>query len=238
VLSKRILRDWGMLRRFLIALCKSDHLDKVTVHAVLVDVFNTFQSALYQIELSYPHYAKWIEGPPTSTALKAGGDMSGCSKFHGHNELQCCLVDVLQAKANLHWRYKFMVIGTLATMLRNDTAAPLKVWDALLDGLVSDISHLRKLCFRALSTALELLQTKQQSKEDCDGMQRLFPDKNMQAWNGRAAVVPMDIASCKARSAAITPEYRASVLDLLTKRFASDAFIQSLTNVLSLIQSV
>ena len=42
-----------MLRRFVGALCRSDHLDKVSVHAVLVDVFNTFQSALYRIELRY-----------------------------------------------------------------------------------------------------------------------------------------------------------------------------------------
>ena len=74
------------------------------------------------------------------------------------------LVEVLKAKANLHWRYKFMVIATLATGLRDDSAAPLEVWDALLDGLISDISHLRKLCFRAVGTALELLQTVQQSK--------------------------------------------------------------------------
>jgi hypothetical protein len=74
------------------------------------------------------------------------------------------LVEVLKAKANLHWRYKFMVIATLATGLRDDSAAPLEVWDALLDGLISDISHLRKLSFRAVGTALELLQTVQQSK--------------------------------------------------------------------------
>ena len=64
VLSKRILRDWGMLRRFVIALCRSDHLDKVSVHAVLVEAFNTFQSSLYQMELSYPRYTRWIEPPP------------------------------------------------------------------------------------------------------------------------------------------------------------------------------
>ena len=36
VISKRILRDWGMLRRFLLALCKSDHLDKVAGVCVCV----------------------------------------------------------------------------------------------------------------------------------------------------------------------------------------------------------
>ena len=139
-------------------------LDKVSVHAVLVQVFNTFQSAHYRIELSYPPYTQWTESAPTATALK--GTWPRTSEFKGHAELQVSLVEVLKTKANLHWRYKFMVIGSLATGLRDDSPAPLEVWDALLDGLISDISHLRKLCFRAVGTALELLQTLQQSKVD------------------------------------------------------------------------
>ena len=139
VLSKRILRDWGMMRRFFIALCRSDHLDKVSGHAVLVDLFNTFQSALYQIDLTYPRYAKWIEAGPTGgltggavTGAHCGAGDSGVagsaavvvpSAFHGHTEMQGALVDIFLARPNLHWRYKFMIIGTLATMLRDDQPA-------------------------------------------------------------------------------------------------------------------
>jgi hypothetical protein len=235
-MSKRILRDWAMLRRFLLALCRSDHLDKVTVHAVLVDVFNTFQSALYQIQLDYPPYARWREAPPNATALKAGAG-AAATAFYGHGEMQEALVGVLLAKSNLHWRYKFMVIGTLATTLRDDVAVPLKAWDCLLDGLVSDISHLRKLCFRAVGTALELLQTTQQSKVDLDGSQRRFCDKNFQGWNGRAPLAPVNRYSCRVRAAAVTDEYRAQVRRLLEARFADAGFVESLTRVLSLVQS-
>jgi|LauGreDrversion2_3_1035106.scaffolds.fasta_scaffold234782_1 hypothetical protein len=58
-----------MLRRFMIALCRSDHLDKISVHAVLVEVFNTFQSALYRIELSYPPYTQWTEAGVANVLL-------------------------------------------------------------------------------------------------------------------------------------------------------------------------
>jgi hypothetical protein len=32
----QVLRDWGMLARFMLALCRSEHYDKVTVHASMV----------------------------------------------------------------------------------------------------------------------------------------------------------------------------------------------------------
>jgi hypothetical protein len=151
-----------------------------------------------------------------------------------------------------------MIIGTLATMLRDDQPArysacltgtkvqiltpeelrgSFKVWEALLSGLISDISHLRKLCFRAVSTALELLQTTQQSKEDADGMQRVFPDKNLQLWNGRAATAPIKRQSYRARAAAVTDEYREEVLKLVRQRFSDEGFMESLTKLLSLVQS-
>ena len=239
VLSKRILRDWGMLRRFVIALCRSDHLDKVSVHAVLVEAFNTFQSSLYQMELSYPRYTRWIEPPPNMTAAAKGGagGEAMTSDFKGHSELQRGLVAIMGAKTNLHWRYRFMVIGTLATMLRHDVAAPKQVWNAVLDGLVSDISHLRKLCFRALSTALELLQDSQQSKSDADGMQAIFPDKNYQSWNGHAPTPPINEGACRARAAARTQEYRDEVLGVLAARFGDESFVAALTAVLSVVQS-
>ena len=217
----------------LLSLCAS----QVSVHAVLVDVFNTFQSALYQIQLSYPPYARWVEPPGNALDLKLGDPCKGPSVFQGHSELQTALVGVLRARDNLHWRYKFMVIGTLATMLRDDVAAPLVVWEALLDGLISDISHLRKLCFRAIGTALELLQTEQQSKKDADGMQSLFPDKNFQCWNGRAPKSHMNEQSCRARAAVIGDEYKAQVLALVRAKFEDAGFMKSLKGVISVVQS-
>jgi hypothetical protein len=88
-----------------------------------------------------------------------------------------------------------------------------------------------------VSTALELLQTTQQSKEDADGMQRVFPDKNLQMWNGRAATAPIKRVSCRARAAAVTDEYREQVLKLVRQRFSDEGFIESLTKLLSLVQS-
>ena len=67
------------------------------------------------------------------------------------------------------------------------------------------------LSFRAVGTSLELLQTRQQSKEDTDGAHARFPDKNLQFWNGRAPVPPINHASCRVRVVAITSQYRAQV---------------------------
>ena len=50
-LSKRILRDWGMLRRFLLALCRSDHIDKVHLN-----VFNLCRPAYVCASVSFPQH--------------------------------------------------------------------------------------------------------------------------------------------------------------------------------------
>ena len=43
------------------------------------------------------------------------------------------------------YRMCSLAIECVLLGLRDDVAAPLLVWDTLLDGLISDISHLRKL---------------------------------------------------------------------------------------------
>ena len=56
----QMMRDWPMFRRFVVALCASDHNDKPSVHSVLVDLFNTFQANLYKIPLDMPPSKTWV----------------------------------------------------------------------------------------------------------------------------------------------------------------------------------
>ena len=77
-----------------------------------------------------------------------------------------------------------MIVHTISTLLRDDVAPPLVLWNVVLDELVSDVSHVRKVCLRAFNTMLQQLQTEQQSKVELVEEHDRFPDKNFSNWNG------------------------------------------------------
>ena len=224
----RILRDWSITRRFLLTLCQADYSDKDAVIDALDGLFSTFLSYWYQVSLDMPPYtAKW-ECPP---------DWSPDGlRFDGYANMFISLAAVLRDRVGLNWRFKLMIIDAVTVMLRDDTATPLLVWQTILDGMVSDIAHIREACYPALGSALELLQTGQQSKEDRDQAQTRFPDKAFFHCNGPPPATLPDGRACAVRTHACSPEYVQLVLDLITRHFEDPSYLDRLISALSIIQ--
>jgi hypothetical protein len=130
-----------------------------------------------------------------------------------------------------------MVVDAITVMVRDDVATPTSVWRLLLEGMVSDISHVREACYPALCSALELMQTRKLSKEDPDGQHKRFPDKPYVHWNGSHAQVRIDEFALKVRKGVITDGYVDQIRDLLLGYFEGEnGWVSRLTGALGIIQ--
>ncbi len=226
--QSRIIRDWVMMRRFLLSVCQSDHNDKDIVLDALDSLFTTFLQYWYQISLTIPPYTNW-DRPSTWDEADL--------KFNGYAEVLDKLAELLTVKANMHWSYKLMVVDAVTVMVRDDVATPISVWRLLLDGMVSDISHVREACYPALCSALELMQTRKVSKDDSDGQHKRFPDKPYVHWNGSYTPVRIDDFTLDIRKSVITDEYVDQVRELLLGYFEGEnGWVGRLTAALGIIQ--
>ena len=142
---------------------------------------------------------------------------------------------MLTIKPNLHWRYTLMIVHSVIVMLRDDAPVPLVVWDTVLSKMVTDLSHVRKVCIRALGKALSLLQTRRRSKEPRDPSEAPFQEKNFGLWNGPLpSRPPRDTGE---KSEHFTAEYEAEVLSLLGARLKDGAWLSKLVTYMSVVQS-
>ena len=167
--QNRILRDWRMVEHFLVTLCNSHHNDKESVLDALDGLFATFLSFWYQISLDMPGYIAWKGGVASWGRAEV--------PFENYGRMLELVVGILKTSPHIHWRFKLMVIDAVTVMIRDDVQSPVSVWECIFDGMVSENSHIREACVPALGSALELIQDRQQSKEDADGSQARFPDK-------------------------------------------------------------
>lgn len=110
----RILRDWPMIRQFLLSVCQSDHHEKDEVLDALDSLFNTFLSSWYQISLKIPNYTAWNHPSGVDPAEVA---------FQGYDELLQSLTDLVTKNANMHWSYRLMVFDALSVMVSSVLAA-------------------------------------------------------------------------------------------------------------------
>jgi hypothetical protein len=141
----RILRDWRMIEHFLITLCSSYHNDKESVLDALDGLFATFLSYWYQISLDCPGYAAWKGGREKWDFAQV--------PFEGYGRMLEVLVTLLKTAPNMHWRFQLMVIDAVTVMIRDDVQSPMAVWECILDGMISDNSHIREACVPALGSA-------------------------------------------------------------------------------------
>jgi hypothetical protein len=224
----RILRDWRMIEYFLITLCSSYHNDKDTVLDALDGLFATFLSYWYQISLDCPGYMAWKGG--------RGKWESAQVPFQNYGRMLEVLVKLLKTAPHMHWRFKLMIIDAVTVMIRDDVQSPMAVWECILDGMVSENSHIREACVPALGSALELMQDSQQSKQDVDGLQARFPDKAFHHWNGapRKARLSKNVFDARKRTA--DPEYKAAVRKVVMGYFTDAQYLDKFINVMSVVQ--
>jgi hypothetical protein len=90
----RIMRDWAMIRQFLLSVSQSGHHEKDEVLDALDSLFNTFLGSWYQVSLSIPEYTKW--NYPPGLAVE-------CKGFKGYSELIETLADLVTSNPNMHW---------------------------------------------------------------------------------------------------------------------------------------
>ena len=224
----RILRDWRMIEYFLIALCSSYHNDKDTVLDALDGLFATFLSYWYQISLETPGYMAWRGGKDKWERAQV--------PFQDYGRMLEVLVKLLKTAPHMHWRFKLMVIDAVTVMIRDDVQSHMAVWECILDGMVSENSHIREACVPALGSALELMQNSQQSKEDVDGLQARFPDKTFHHWNGPPRPAYLSTSVFDARKRTSDAEYKASVRKVVMGYFTDEQYLEKLTNVMSVVQ--
>ena len=217
-----------MIEFFLLTLCSSYHNDKDTVLDALDDLFATFLSFWYQVTLQTPGYAAWRGG--RSQWPRAD------EVFGGYGQMLEALVKLLKTAPHMHWRFQLMVIDAVTVMIRDDVESPPAVWECILDGLVSDNSHMREACVPALGSALEMMQPRQQSKEDETGAYARFPDKAFMHWNGAPPARFQNEAVFAARKRVVTPEYSAAVREVMMRYMDDEAYVGKLTAVMSVLQ--
>uniref|UniRef100_A0A7S4KNJ3 Proteasome activator complex subunit 4 C-terminal domain-containing protein n=1 Tax=Guillardia theta TaxID=55529 RepID=A0A7S4KNJ3_GUITH len=224
----RILRDWSMIEHFLLTLCRSHHNDKESVLDALDNLFATFLSYWYQISLDIPAYVHWDE-----SLIKLE---QSTVPFVGYSRMLEALVALLKTNPNVHWRFKLMIIDAVTVMIRDDVPTPISVWEAILDGMVSDISHIREACFPALSSALELIQTTQRNKEESLLGNRLLPDKCFTHWNGPPPKASFTEWNSNVRKKVVTKEYSEQVRACIMQYFCNDEYIEKLCSFMSVVQ--
>ncbi len=230
----RVLRDWRMIEHFLITLCNSHHNDKESVLDALDGLFATFLSYWYQITLDMPGYIAWKRDKDCKVD-KEEWERAEVPWTH-YGRMLDTLVGILKTAPHMHWRFQLMIIDAVTVMTRDDVRSPISVWKCLLDGMVSENSHIREACVPAFGSALELIQDRQQSKEDADGMQARFPDKAARYWNGPGPTPYLNKHVFDQRKRAVTPEYRAAVREVVQRYFSDAQYLEKLTNVMSVIQ--
>uniref|UniRef100_A0A7S0F2D7 Proteasome activator complex subunit 4 C-terminal domain-containing protein n=1 Tax=Hanusia phi TaxID=3032 RepID=A0A7S0F2D7_9CRYP len=147
------------------------------------------------------------------------------------------LVALLDGKTKTHWRYRLMIVHTISTLLRDDVAPPVILWNVVLDELVSDVSHVRKVCLRAFNTMLQQLQTEQQSKVEFVEEHDRFPDKNFSNWNGMPSRKRINEHLTQVRQKVITEHYKLEVVEMLRNRFKTSLYVENIIKCLSVIQA-
>lgn len=123
----RIMRDWAMIRQFLLSVSQSGHHEKDEVLDALDSLFNTFLGSWYQVSLAIPEYTKW--NYPPGLAVE-------CKGFKGYSELIETLADLVTSNPNMHWSvtsisyvpwrkpYDIFLNPAPYTLLQNTTPIP------------------------------------------------------------------------------------------------------------------
>jgi len=137
-----VTTDWSLLRRILVALCSTQHVQKETTQAKIGEVFDMYFNAMYQL------------------GIQKQEDMEL------YNGLIQELIKILESNTSMHWKYQTMASSFLMLLVRSDsTLFPLHGMQWMFQSLASDIPRVRIIAAEAVNLILAQYRPVQPRKE-------------------------------------------------------------------------
>eukprot|EP00736_Rhodelphis_marinus_P002602 Rmarinus@m.12288 len=152
-MMRMICRTWPLMIQFATALCRSDHMEKLTTQAHLVAGFQRFQAEwLYPLSLQAPTgYGFTAMMPPAyARTIAKEEDQVKEENTKLFNDFLLELVEIGRSRTQ-HWRYRMMTCVVLLVSLRGDHIPPSAVFSYLLEQLVHEVSAVRMCGARGIT---------------------------------------------------------------------------------------